>query len=78
VDFDFRRPATLIAEVGGRLGYMKKPAPTSARRQDERRRNHLQLMGKVAYFLHDRTMSWMPRLRRRSNHRRPALREGVA
>ena len=36
----------MIAEVGGRRGYMS----ADERRRQERRRNQLQLMGKVVYF----------------------------
>jgi len=45
VDFDFA-PRDVIAEVGGRRGYMS----ADERRRQERRRNQLQLMGKVVYF----------------------------
>ena len=45
VDFDFA-PCDVIAEVGGRRGYMS----ADERRRQERRRNQLQLTGKVVYF----------------------------
>jgi Transcriptional regulator, AbiEi antitoxin len=45
VDFDFE-PLPVIVEVGGRRGYMS----ASERQRQERRRNQLQLLGKVVYF----------------------------
>ena len=45
VDFDFE-PSPVIAEVGGRRGYMS----ADERRRQEHRRNELQLVGKVVYF----------------------------
>ena len=45
VDFDFE-PIPVIVEVGGRRGYMS----ASERQRQERRRNQLQLLGKVVYF----------------------------
>jgi hypothetical protein len=45
VDFDFD-PVPLIIEVGGRKGYLS----FDERRRQERRRNELQLLGKVVYF----------------------------
>ena len=45
VDFDFE-PVPVIAEVGGRRGYMS----ADERRRQEHRRNELQLLGKVVYF----------------------------
>jgi hypothetical protein len=45
VDFDFA-PLDVVAEVGGRRGYLS----IDERRRQERRRNQLQLMGKVVYF----------------------------
>jgi very-short-patch-repair endonuclease len=45
VDFDFT-PAPVIVEVGGRRGYLS----AAERRRQERRRNHLQLLGRTIYF----------------------------
>ncbi len=45
VDFDFE-PAPVVVEVGGRRGYLS----ADDRRRQERRRNELQLIGKVVYF----------------------------
>jgi hypothetical protein len=45
VDFDLA-PSDVSAEVGGRRGYMS----ADERRRQERRRDQLQLMGKVVYF----------------------------
>jgi hypothetical protein len=45
VDFDFD-PVPIVAEVGGRRGYMS----AADRRRQERRRNQLQLIGRVVYF----------------------------
>lgn len=45
VDFDFE-PTPVIVEVGGRRGYMS----AGERQRQERRRNQLQLLGKVVYF----------------------------
>ena len=45
VDFDFA-PCDVIAEVGGRRGYVS----VDERRRQERRRNQLQLAGKIVYF----------------------------
>ena len=45
VDFDFE-PLPVIVEVGGRRGYMS----ARERQRQERRRNRLQLLGKVVYF----------------------------
>ena len=45
VDFDFA-PLDVVAEVGGRRGYLS----IDERRRQERRRNRLQLLGKVVYF----------------------------
>ena len=45
VDFDFA-PLPVIVEVGGQRGYLS----TTERQRQERRRNELQLLGKVIYF----------------------------
>lgn len=45
VDFDFD-PFRVVVEVGGRRGYMS----AEDRQRQERRRNELQLLGKVVYF----------------------------
>lgn len=45
VDFDFA-PIPLVVEVGGRRGYLS----FDERRRQERRRNELQLEGRVVYF----------------------------
>ena len=45
VDFDFA-PLPIIVEVGGRRGYLS----SAERQRQERRRNSLQLLGKVIYF----------------------------
>lgn len=45
VDFDFD-PLPVIVEVGGRRGYMS----AAERQHQERRRNELQLLGKIIYF----------------------------
>ena len=45
VDFDFA-PLPVIVEVGGKRGYLS----TAERQRQERRRNELQLLGKVIYF----------------------------
>ena len=45
VDFDFS-PLPIMVEVGGKRGYMS----SSERQRQERRRNELQLLGKVIYF----------------------------
>jgi hypothetical protein len=45
VDFDFS-PWPVIVEVGGKRGYLSN----SERQRQERRRNDLQLLGKVIYF----------------------------
>jgi len=45
VDFDFA-PLPIVVEVGGQRGYMS----AAERRRKERRRNELQLLGKVIYF----------------------------
>jgi len=45
VDFDFE-PWPVIVEVGGRRGYLS----AAERQRQERRRNSLQLLGKVVYF----------------------------
>ena len=45
VDFDFA-PLPVIVEVGGRKGYVS----AADRRNKERRRNKLQLIGKTVYF----------------------------
>jgi hypothetical protein len=45
VDFDFA-PLPVVVEVGGQKGYLTR----SERQRQERRRNELQLLGKVAYF----------------------------
>jgi very-short-patch-repair endonuclease len=45
VDFDFS-PLPIIVEVGGKRGYLS----SAERQRQERRRNELQLLGKVIYF----------------------------
>ncbi len=45
VDFDFS-PLPVIVEVGGKRGYLS----TAERQRQERRRNEMQLLGKVVYF----------------------------
>jgi hypothetical protein len=45
VDFDFA-PLPVVVEVGGQKGYLTR----AERQRQERRRNELQLLGKVAYF----------------------------
>ena len=45
VDFDFA-PTPVVVEVGGRRGYLS----LEERRRQERRRNALQLLGRVVYF----------------------------
>jgi hypothetical protein len=45
VDFDFD-PLPIIVEVGGRRGYLS----FDERRRQERRRNELQLLGRIVYF----------------------------
>jgi hypothetical protein len=45
VDFDFE-PLPIVVEVGGKRGYMS----SSECQRKERRRNELQLLGKVIYF----------------------------
>ncbi|HET9666695.1 MAG TPA: hypothetical protein VFP09_08065, partial [Desertimonas sp.] len=45
VDFDFA-PLPVIVEVGGKRGYLS----AAERQRQERRRNQLQLVGKVIYF----------------------------
>ncbi len=45
VDFDFA-PLPVVVEVGGQKGYLTR----RERQRQERRRNELQLLGKVAYF----------------------------
>jgi hypothetical protein len=45
VDFDFA-PLPVVVEVGGKRGYLS----SAERQRQERRRNELQLLGKVIYF----------------------------
>jgi hypothetical protein len=45
VDFDFA-PLPVVVEVGGQRGYLTR----TERQRQERRRSHLQLLGKVIYF----------------------------
>jgi hypothetical protein len=45
VDFDFA-PFPVVVEVGGQKGYLTR----QERQRQERRRNELQLLGRVAYF----------------------------
>jgi very-short-patch-repair endonuclease len=45
VDFDFA-PLPIVVEVGGKRGYMS----VAERQRQERRRNELQLLGRVIYF----------------------------
>jgi hypothetical protein len=45
VDFDFA-PLPIVVEVGGKRGYLS----SAERQRQERRRNELQLLGKVIYF----------------------------
>jgi hypothetical protein len=45
VDFDFA-PLPVVVEVGGQKGYLTR----TERQRQERRRNELQLLGKMAYF----------------------------
>jgi len=45
VDFDFA-PRPVVVEVGGQKGYLTR----RERQRQERRRNELQLLGRVAYF----------------------------